>query len=301
MKDRLQAMVLASFVADSLALGVHWIYDTKSILKNFGRVESLLKPSPDSYHPTKEKGDFTHYGDQTLVLLESIAAKKGFDLNDFSARWRGLFDTYEGYFDEATRITLSHYSSGKTAENAGSPSDDLAGASRIAPLVYAFHEDLDKLVDYSRSQTKMTHNNPVIIESAEFFARVARLVLNGTPPARSIKKVSQEQFENSSLSRLVQAGLQSKDTETTFAISRFGQSCHTEEAFPGVIHLIARYGNDLREALIQSVMAGGDSAARGMMVGMVLGAQLGKECIPEEWLSQLRKRDQILELLDKFS
>ena len=44
MKDRLQAMVLASFVADSLALGVHWIYDTKSILKNFGRVESLLKP-----------------------------------------------------------------------------------------------------------------------------------------------------------------------------------------------------------------------------------------------------------------
>jgi ADP-ribosylglycohydrolase len=67
-----------------------------------------------------------------------------------------------------------------------------------------------------------------------------------------------------------------------------------------VVHLIARYERDLKEALIQSVMAGGDSAARGMLVGMVLGAYLGPECIPQEWLSELRKRKQIMELLTKI-
>jgi ADP-ribosylglycohydrolase len=80
MKENARVMVLGSFLADSLSLGVHWIYDVNRIKKEFGRVENLLKPLPDSYHPTKDRGEFTHYGDQMLVLLESVSAKGRFDL-----------------------------------------------------------------------------------------------------------------------------------------------------------------------------------------------------------------------------
>ena len=31
MKDNIKAMVMAAFAADSLALGVHWIYDPRQI------------------------------------------------------------------------------------------------------------------------------------------------------------------------------------------------------------------------------------------------------------------------------
>jgi len=72
MTDNRRPMVMASFAADSLALGVHWIYDAAKIKQDFGRVDALRKPLPNSYHPTKEKGEFTHYGDQTFVLLEQI-------------------------------------------------------------------------------------------------------------------------------------------------------------------------------------------------------------------------------------
>ena len=65
-----------------------------------------------------------------------------------------------------------------------------------------------------------------------------------------------------------------------------------------MIHLIAKYESDLKEALVQAVMAGGDNAARAMTVGMVLGARLGWEGIPTEWLSALKKRDEIQRLLD---
>ncbi len=57
MTDNRRPMVLASFAADSLALGVHWIYDTDKIKKDFGRVDTLRKPLRDSYHPTKEDGE----------------------------------------------------------------------------------------------------------------------------------------------------------------------------------------------------------------------------------------------------
>ena len=81
--------------------------------------------------------------------------------------------------------------------------------------------------------------------------------------------------------------------DSVSAIREFGRSCHTPEAFPGIIHLIAKYEDDLKEALVQAVMAGGDSAARAMIVGVVLGAHLGMSALPPEWLAGLVYGDEI--------
>lgn len=294
-------MVMAAFMADSLALGAHWIYDTESIFRRFGRVEGFLKPGTDSYHPGKEKGQFTHYGDQMLVLLESLAEKKTFDLGDFSQKWRNLFSDYNGYIDQATRRTLSSLASGEKIEAAGSSSDELAGASRISPIVYLYRNDLENLLAACKSQTIMTHNSPNTSESSVFFAKVTWEVLQGTNPVAAIEKTSHAWTGRPLIKDWTQAGLDSKDMDSISAIFKFGQSCHAPEAFPGVIHLISKYENDLQEALIQSVMAGGDNAARGMMVGMVLGAYQGPKSFPGNWLSELDKREEIIRLLDMIS
>lgn len=67
-----------------------------------------------------------------------------------------------------------------------------------------------------------------------------------------------------------------------------------------MVHLITKYENNLEEALIQGVMAGGDNAARGMFVGMILGAHLGPQSIPEKWVSELVKRKEIEALLEQI-
>ena len=126
MRKKAKAMVLASFVADSLALGAHWIYDTERIRKEFGRVDKLLKPAPNSYHAGKGQGEWTHYGDQAFVLLESVAAQKGFDLKDFASRWQRFFQNYHGYYDEATKGTLRNLSLGKGPESSDQGSKDAA-------------------------------------------------------------------------------------------------------------------------------------------------------------------------------
>jgi ADP-ribosylglycohydrolase len=300
MREKAEAMVLASFAADSLALGVHWIYDTEQIAGQYGRVERFLEPREDSYHPTKDKGEFTHYGDQQLVLLESVAAKKGFDLNDFSERWQRFFRDYHGYFDGATKGTLGNFSKGKGPQDSGSPSNDMAGACRITPLVFCYRNNLDKLIVAARAQTRMTHGDPLTVHAAEFFARVAWKTLQGASPSEAITEVTGENYSDTIFAEWVQEGLESKDLESVAAIGSFGQSCHTPAAFPGVVHLIAKYEKDLKEALVQAVMAGGDNAARGLAVGMILGAHLGREYLPEEWVADLKKGQEIKDLLQQI-
>ena len=120
MNANAKAMLLASFTGDALSLGVHWIYNTNVIDKKYGRVTDMLAPRLASFHRGKTEGDFTHYGDQALLLLESAASGNGFDLNRFSDDWRGFFVEYEGYIDKATQAVQANFKAGKHAGAAGS-------------------------------------------------------------------------------------------------------------------------------------------------------------------------------------
>ena len=297
MAGNAEAMVLASFAADALALGAHWIYDTRQIDARFGRVTDFLKPSPPTYHPTKARGELTHYGDQTLVLLRSVSACGGFDEDDFSRCWRESFRTYSGYFDGATKQTLQNLDAGKAGVEAASVSDDLAGAARIAPLVYRYRNDPGQLVDSARRQTALTHNSPLVLGGAEFFSRVACRALQGVRPAEAMEQVAAETAFGEPIKGWISAGLSSASEETRSAVRRFGQMCEVAAAFPATVHLIAKYEDRMEEGLIENVMAGGDSAGRGLLSGLVLGAWGGRSAIPERWLSGLAAAQEITRLL----
>lgn len=297
MQSPAEAMVLAAFAADSLALGAHWIYDTAQIDSSIGRVDRLLAPQPGSLHTHRGKGDLTHYGDQTLVLLESVHKQGGFSPADFSARWQGLFDGYGGYVDKATKTTLANLAKGGPVELCGSASSELGGAARIAPLVYCYQHHHDELLEAVQLQTVLTHNNPATIAGATFLARTAFLVLQGLPPVEAMEEALEEGVADLDLDMRIRAGLDSAGKETRTVIKHFGQMCGIAAALPGAVHLISTYQEDLENALVENVMAGGDSAARGMVTGMVLGAHLGCSAIPPSWLQEMKAAPLILQLL----
>ena len=297
--QKAHAMVLASFVADSLALGAHWIYDTAKIRDSFGQVDHLLAPDPGSYHSGKSRGDFTHYGDQALVLLESLASEGKFDLNAFARSWRRFFADYKGYVDKATKGTLINFENGADPSYSGSSSTDLAAVGRIAPLVLWYPDSLDGFLDAAAAQTRMTHNHPYVLESAEFFSIVAWKALQGADPVSALQDTARAHSWDSPIGDWLTKGMSSADLDTVDAIKNLGQSCHTQDAFPSVVHLIVKYSGSLREALIRNVMAGGDSAGRGMVVGMVLGAHLGLEAVPSDWMNGLKQGERIRRLMEQ--
>lgn len=298
MTDKAKSMVLGSFLGDSLALGAHWIYDQAQIKRQFTRVETLLAPPPGSYHPGKLAGELTHYGDQTLLLLRSLAQHRSFDPAAFSAAWRAMFEGgYAGYVDRASKNTLGQLAAGWDWRDAGSGSDDLAGASRIAPLAYLLRGDVEAMAAACRLQTSLTHNNAKVIDAAEFFARTAHAVLGGEEPLAAMEMALAGRFPGSPLHGWFKQGADAAGEDSLTAIARFGQSCHMDGAFQSTVQLIARNPDDPAAALIDSVMAGGDSAARNMLVGMALCARAGVEALPSSWLPGLACRLEVEDLL----
>ena len=296
-ENRIRAAVIGAFVADALSLGVHWVYNTGVIDKKFGRVEQYFDPLT-SYHKGKKAGDFTHYGDQMLVLLESVISGGGFNAHRFAEMWRTFFADYDGYFDKATQTTLEKMDDGRGLTDSASDSDELAGASRMAALVPVYSDNLEELVSAARAQTRITHNNDRVILSADFFARSVFAVIGGQPPQAAMQATLDTHFSDSSIASLITMGLESRDRDTRETIAEWGQMCSVEAGLPGAVHLITRYADDFKTAMVENVMAGGDSSARGMIAGMVLGAAHGMEVIPEPWQAGMTASQRINTLLD---
>jgi len=296
-----RSIVLASLAADALALGAHWIYDTGQIDEQIGRVSTLRAPLPTSFHTTKRRGEMTHYGDQTLLLLGFLAENSRFDGNSFARMWQEYFNDYRGYRDHASKDTLERLEEGHAPEEAGSTSSDLGGAARIAPLVYRYFREEDTLIAAARQQTALTHRNADVVDSAAFFARVAVSVLKGLDPLTALRDVAQRHFNRPPFDRWVSRGIESSGMATRAAIKQFGQACDVGAAFPGVVHLIAKYQDDPRTGLIENVMAGGDSAARGLIAGIVFGAFSGMEAVSPDWVTGLNALPRIASYLERLS
>lgn len=85
--------------------------------------------------------------------------------------------------------------------------------------------------------------------------------------------------------------------EDLAASAELGLTCHNPEAFPATLHYALRYPDDLTEALSANTLAAGDNSARGMLLGLLLGAAHGSEAIPSAWITGLQAHSEIEALL----
>ena len=203
---------------------------------------------------------------------------------------------YTGYIDGVSKATLENLNAGKSALEAGSSSQDLSVVGRIAPLALIYCNEQKEFEDAAVLQSKMTHNSDSVIETTRFFSQLLYLVLQGYTPKNSILAML-EASDDEMLVKWIKTALASVEHDTVEAIKSCGQSCSVKGACPSALHLILKYEDDYVEAMRQNVYAGGDSAARGMVAGMILGAYNGLEKIPKEWINALSSKERIEEYI----
>ena len=285
-----------SFVADALCLGPHWIYDAAEISRLYS-VGLTRYDSPHSkYHPGKRAGDFTHYGDQTLALLRSLVSRVGFDSQGWREDWSRFWSQNTvSYRDGATRQTLDNLAHGLATP---SPSHDLGGASRIAPILTAHHCDaLDIRIQAAREQTALTHGDPVVQDAAELFTRWVDALSTGQSIAAALETAASAPYAALDAASVLNTARNYAQGSPQEAAASLGLSCNVMEALPLTLSLALHYTDKPREALITNALLGGDSAARGLLLGLVMGAAHGQVWIPPAWLEDLSARQEIETLL----
>lgn len=287
--DKINGMLLGSFLGDAFALGAHWIYDTDIIENTFGEIRKVNAPLENSFHKGKVKGDFTHYGDQTFNMLALASEVKELNKEIFTKNFENFMKDYSGYKDHASKETISHLENG---EQKGSNSDELGGIVRMSPIIFFKRDDKQLAKELIVTQTKVTHNDEQLIEISKFLTDVTFGIISGLKPSESIE--TNKTNYSKSINDMINDAKNEISNDTIEVIKRFGQSCSSKNAFPSVIYLILKYEDSIKDALVANVKSGGDSAARGMVLGMILGAYVGESQLPKDWLLDINKLNDIL-------
>ena len=295
LRERHAGLLYGALVGDALTLAAHWEYDQQELASRWGRVTDFQSPAPDGYHAGKEAGDQTHYGDQALVLMKSLEACGGnFVMEDFAHRWRKFAEESKAYHDHATNDTLAHLREGRGLTRAGSDSTELGGVSRIGPLLVALrNEEKPVILGAVRAQTALTHAPPQVRDAAEFVAHAVFLLLRAVTIPSALRDAAGFPYRVLPAENYLRRAEETRSLSALEAVEELGASCPLDKALPSSLAILLRHPDDLENALTENVMAGGDSAARGMVIGTLLGAAHGRRSLPERWSSSLRARAQV--------
>ena len=277
-KEIINKAIEAALVADAYCLGSHWIYD-EAQLKSLDVDWDGLNAPRAMWHKGKQKGDFTHYGDHAKWLLQFVTDNGHFDIEHYGGLWLDNMQDYKGYVDASSRETLKLLEQNPLCDT-GAASHDLSIIGRIAPLLLV-SSSKEEFLKQVHAFVAFTHNSPIVLKAADYFAGVLYEVAQG----ESIDSALKNTVPAPEVKNAYAAAMRSKAEDSFTAIRNFGPACGVEGGFEGAIHILISY-DDYKEAMIANAKAGGDNAARAMVIGMIMGAA-GKT-VPLSWKQETK-------------
>ncbi len=308
-------------IGDALAMPVHWYYNRQALFNDYGSVTDYLaprNPHPDSilwrsrYTALNPKGEILHNqaqywgqkgihyhqflkaGENTLnikicrLLVESLNQNNRYDEEDFLEKYISFMTTpgnhQDTYIEECHRHFFSNYAKGRPPNKCGVEEKHIGGLIGIVPLVVSYANNSEKAHEYALSHLALTHPGPKMETAGSLMIELLLQVLDGT----SLKSAILDQLEAQKNPLLGYPFLKWLDDPDDWVIGpRFSTACYVEDAVPAVLYLALKYHDDPERALIVNTNLGGDNAARGSVLGALLGAHHGVEAFPNRWVQSL--------------
>lgn len=140
-------------------------------------------------------------------------------------------------------------------------------------------------LDYLDVSTRLTHTDPRALEGARLVARTTRYLL-GQLTWPQLVEATQDPFL---LERLHEIGEVPQTTPEEYAAVRGWQKGVTgfvQQTAPIVVLAALRYRDDYRLAVQSVIRCGGDTDTLAAIVGGMVGARLGPEALPSDWLQR---------------
>jgi ADP-ribosylglycohydrolase len=248
-------------------------------------------------------GPWFHTDDTEMALsiFETLQKFGRIDPGDLAIRFAERFrrDPDRGYGKMARSILRSitageSWQTASAAAFSGLGSMGNGGAMRVAPLGAYFAEELDTtLRGEAILSAGVTHAHPEGKAGAVAVAVAAAMAwkLRGQPKERAALEIVQAACdrtpEGETKRGLKRALTLPFDTlpQVAARILGNGSAVTAPDTVPFAVWSAARYLDDFKEALIGTVIAGGDCDTNCAIVGGIVALYVGLDAIPLEWRS----------------
>jgi ADP-ribosylglycohydrolase len=320
--ERKHGCLLGAFLADALAMPVHWYYDRAAMARDYGRVTDLVAPrNPhadsilwrSSYAAPGAKGEILHEqaqywgrrgvhyhqflraGENTLnmqlalELLASLRACGGYDRGDYVRRYID-FMTVPGnhrdtYVEECHRNFFSKYARGKKPEDCGGEDIHIGGLAHVPVLAVWYADDEAAALAAVREHVRVTHRGELVETAARDLTKMIIAIIQGAGVRESIEEHGKAWVGRKKL----ESWAGRPDEEVVGAV--LSPACYLEDSFPASLFLAWKYAGSLEAALVANTNLGGDNCHRGIVVGALVGA--GGGVVPDRWERGLRARERL--------
>lgn len=303
-KQRALASIMAAMVADAAAMPLHWIYDVNQIKQLVGNgVPEFFNPPSCPFYKY-QPGWSSPYGQQTVSHI-AVGANGTFRPTEIEAsyffRWgpRSIADKESWYFDKSTKEFVANENLGIHWPKCGGNDNQADALAHMIPVVALYAgsseemllnvdtvirvtQDTDDAVAFGLAGARILEK--LMIYNITGFAAVQATIADMTAANRS-----QPYPEDASLAQGLQAALDALGTPNLDYCLQIGQSCDYPNNLWTGGHLIAQLNGTASayvDAIRQTILAGGDSASRGMFVGAMQAARVGSlDTIPASWVA----------------
>jgi ADP-ribosylglycohydrolase len=264
--------------------------------------QRLLKlyPTLNQYHLIFGKGMVSDDTEHTCLVAQSLIASQG-DVEIFKSlfAWKlrfWLLGLPAGIGFATLRAIIKLWL-GFSADNSGVFSAGNGPAMRCAIIGVCYGHDVEQLRQFVKAATHITHTDPKARFGALAVALAAYLSsLQKTVTPQAYLDNLKDFLKNESADALITLIKKTIDSvvsgQSTAAFAetlglKKGISGYIYHTVPIVIHVWLRNQNDYQNAVLEIIGCGGDTDTTAAIVGGIIGAQVGKQGIPEQWLENL--------------
>ena len=256
-------------------------------------------PDMSKMHFIGHRGMVSDDTEHTCFVAQALIASAGEPsvfVDDLARRLRVWLLGGPAGIGLATLRAILKLCVGVPPERSGVWSAGNGPAMRSALLGVCYGGDPERLQALVKASSRLTHTDPRAEYGALAVAVAASLAAGKTGGAhfpnlywRTIKPMLEES-DLRTLLRKATTSVEAGQRTWLFAAgigAGKGVSGYINQTVPIVIHAWLSFPSDYRSAVSAVIRCGGDTDTTAAIVGAIVGAGVGKEGIPAEWLSAL--------------
>lgn len=308
MENAVKAGIFGVCIGD--ALGVPVEFKSRETLKRFP-VEKMQEFG--SWN--QPKGTWSDDSSLTLCLADELT--KGYDLEKIGqsfVKWNkyGHWTAHGRLFDigGTTRHAIARLIKGESAKFSGNIFEEDNGNGslmRILPLAFYLknEEDIEKLYQTVKEVSSITQGHFRSVFACFIYVVFAIELMKGKD-----KKEAYDHVQKTALKFAEIQGFNPKEIQLFDKIIKNDISTYSEDEIRGSGYVLQSLEASLwcflnsesySEAVLKAVNLGEDTDTTGAITGGIAGIYYGFESIPEEWVAELVRKEDIEKLCEKLN